>query len=170
MGILFHKEFASYYDEETEFQKGERNNPVQEASTSFKYSLEESEQYDDMTIIPEVLEELKRAHKVSNQIPTAIKRYEAEAYTMFGVAYENCSQVQMAIKYFEKALEIATQQDKLNETNSCMRLGQAHINSNQIQTAIEYYERALKIAKEIEDKRNELDAYIGLGRAHEESN
>ena len=65
---------------------------------------------------------------------------EIWAYLGLGHSYRKKNQIQTAIEYCEKALEIARQQENKGfETRAYLALGDAYLQNNQIQTAIEYY-------------------------------
>jgi len=75
-----------------------------------------------------------------------------------GNAYRNLGQVEKAIEYYEKALEIAREiGDRQGEGADLGNLGNAYSDLGQVEKAIEYYEQALVIAQEIGDRQGEGD-------------
>ena len=67
----------------------------------------------------------------------ANKQNEMIEYIKLGHVYKENNQIQTAVEYYKKALEIAREQeDKENETRVYIWLGYAYILNNQYQTAI----------------------------------
>ncbi|MCJ7625107.1 MAG: tetratricopeptide repeat protein, partial [Anaerolineaceae bacterium] len=73
-----------------------------------------------------------------------------------GLAYSRLGQVDIAIKYYEKALMITREiGDRCGEENHLGNLGLAYSNLGQVEKAIKCYEKSLLIAREIGDRRGE---------------
>ncbi len=84
-----------------------------------------------------------------------------------GTAYYSVCEYQKAIKYYEKALDIARKNNtKQGEGTWLGNLGNAYSDLGQVEKAIEYYEQALAISREVWDREGE-GAWLGnLGNAY----
>ena len=84
-----------------------------------------------------------------------------------GNNYYSLGEMEKAIRYYEKALEI-TQEigDKRNKGRWIGCIGLAYRALGEMRKAIEYHEKALKIAQEIGDRQNEGKSLGNLGAVY----
>ena len=82
---------------------------------------------------------------------------ETNACLRQGRLYRKENQIETAISYYEKGLEIAKEQaDQENEKKANLELGDAYRECNEIQIAFGYYDKASKIARRQQDKEQEI--------------
>ena len=84
-----------------------------------------------------------------------------------GTANQNIGQVQVAIKYFTKVLELAQQyKDRQHEGAALGALGTAYTELSETHMAIKFLEQALIIAQEIGNRKDEGIVLCNLGNAY----
>jgi tetratricopeptide (TPR) repeat protein len=95
------------------------------------------------------------------------RRGEGNLLDNLGVAYYSLGQVEQAVEYYQKALEIAREiGDRRGEGSALGNLGIAYADLGQVEQAVEYYQKALEIARGIGDRRSEGNQLGNLGNAY----
>ena len=72
----------------------------------------------------------------------------------YGIIYARWAKYNIALGYFEKALELRAKEDNLDEESKLLQnIGLVHSQNVQLEKALDYYNRALDIKRELDDKR-----------------
>ncbi len=146
------------------------------ADIIFDYKLNEDlDRWGEYRTLVELYSGVLPEDHFSDKILLSDKQTHSSVIGNLGIAYSNLGQVERAIQYYEKALDIAQKiGDRINEGARMGNLGLAYSDLGQVEKASQYYEEALAIAKKIGDRRNEGiwlgslgNAYRNLGQVEE---
>ncbi|NQE04972.1 Photosystem I assembly protein Ycf3 [ANME-1 cluster archaeon GoMg1] len=95
------------------------------------------------------------------------KEWESIATRNIGIAYATKGELEKALEYFEKALELDEELGiKEGMAPDYGNIGNVYQNEGELEKALEYYEKALKLHKELGIKEGMTADYGNIGNVH----